>query len=114
MSGRPVLVVRARVRPERLEEFRRWYRSVQLPHALKIPGVVGYRGLQHGEKAPASTPNLLSLFIFADEEALRTGLRSPEAARARQDWAAWSDDVRGLSIQVYSTVDARATIRNLN
>lgn len=114
MDGRPVLVVRARVRPERLAEFRSWYRSVQLPHALKIPGVVGYRGFSRGERAPASGPNVLSLFIFADEEALRTGLRSPEAARARQDWAVWSEEVRGLTIQVYAAIDSRAAVRNLN
>lgn len=114
MAGRPLLVVRARVRPERLEEFRRWYRSVQLPHALAIPGIVGYRGMTRAPQAPDSGPNLLSVFIFADEEAVRSGLRSAEAARARQDWAAWSDDVRGLSIQVYAAVNARATIRHLN
>src|SRR5579859_5866139 len=90
MAQRPVLLVRARIDPAALPEFRGWYHRVHLPHVLAIPGVVGYRGLAYGPGAPAGAPNVVSIYLFADESVVQKALGSSEAQRARQDWAEWS------------------------
>ncbi len=114
MAGRPFLLVRARVRPALLTEFRRWYRAVHLPHALAIPGIVGYRALVYGEQAPRGAPNVLSVFLFEDESVIQKALQSSEAEQARRDWERWEEHVRDLSIQVYTTFDAATTVRHSN
>jgi hypothetical protein len=114
MAGRPFLLVRARVRPALLAEFRRWYRAVHLPHALQIPGVVEHRSLTFGAQAPRGAPNVLSIFIFADESVIQKALQSAEAAQARRDWERWEEHVRDLSIQVYATFDPATTVRHVN
>jgi uncharacterized protein (TIGR02118 family) len=114
MANRPFLLVRARVHPAQLTEFRRWYRTVHLPHVLGIPGIVGYRGLAFGADANDDAPNVLSVYLFADESVVQKALGSPEAQRARADWAEWAQYVRDLTIQVYAPVDARVNLRHLN
>jgi len=114
MANRPVLVVRARVHPDHLDDFRAWYRRVHLPHVLAIPGIVGYRGLRFSAAGEAETPNVLSIFLFADESVVQKALGSAEAQQAREDWATWAEHVRELSIQIYAALDARATLRHVN
>ncbi|MHB8574535.1 MAG: EthD domain-containing protein [Dehalococcoidia bacterium] len=113
-ASRPMLVVRARIHPSRLAEFQEWYRRVHLPHALAIPGIVGYRGLEPPPGAARGMPNVLSLFLFADDSDIQKALQSREAQLARRDWEVWSHAVRDLSIQVYTGLDARVTLRHLN
>ena len=114
MAQRPVLLVRARIDPALLPEFRAWYHRVHLPHALAIPGIVGYRGLSYGSGAPPGVPNVVSLFLFAEEGAVQKALASAEAQRARADWEQWAGRVRDLAIQIYAPVNARATLRHMN
>src|SRR5436190_15533306 len=103
-AARPFLLVRARVQPRRLAEFRAWYRRVHLPHVLAIPGIVGYRGLQPSDGAPPGSPNVLSVFLFENEGVVQKALQSPEAQRARRDWEEWAEAVRDLSIQIYASM----------
>ncbi len=114
MAGRPFLLVRARIRPALLPEFRRWYRTVHLPHALSIPGIVEYRDLSFGSQAQHGAPNVLSVFLFKDESVIQKALQSPEAERARRDWERWEGEVRDLTIQVYAVFDTVTTVRHLN
>lgn len=114
MAGRPFLLVHAWVRPALLPEFRRWYASVHVPHVLAIPGIVEYRALTQASLALPGSPNVLSMFFFADESVIPKALRSPEAAQARRDWERWAEHVRGLAIQIYAAFDARAGVRHLN
>lgn len=110
----PWLVVRARVQPARLEEFRDWYRRVHLPHAMAIPGIVGYRGLVAAPGAEHGAPNVLSVFLLKDESVIQTALQSREAGIARRDWENWAESVRDLSVQIYAGLDTRAAVRHIN
>jgi uncharacterized protein (TIGR02118 family) len=114
MAGRPFLFVRARVRPAVLPEFRRWYRTVHVPHALAIPGIVEYRDFAYGPQAAHGAPNVLSVFVFQDETVIQKALQSPEAESARRDWERWEGDVRDLTIQIYAAFDIATTVRHLN
>lgn len=114
MAQRPLLLVRARIDPAALPEFRAWYHRVHLPHVLAIPGIVGYRGLSYGPGAPPGAPNVVSLYLFADEGVVQKALASAEAQRARADWEQWAGRVRDLAIQIYAPVNARATLRHVN
>jgi uncharacterized protein (TIGR02118 family) len=114
MPPEPFLLVRARIAPERLDEFRRWHASVHVPHVLRIPGITRAYRLDPGPGTAEQGPNHLALFTFADEQAVQRALNSPEAERARRDWEAWAADVRDLAIQIYATLDSRTLLRHLN
>jgi len=114
MRSQPILLIQARIRPSILVEFRRWYATVHVPHVLAIPGIVGYRALSFGVGAARSTPNLLSVFAFLDDSVIQAALASSEAQRVRQDWQQWASEVRNLSIQVYTGIDATVSLRHLN
>lgn len=114
MSSAPFLLVRARVRPARLAEFRAWHATVHVPHVLAVPGIVSYRRLTAGPEIVDDGPNHAALFFFRDEEVIQAALSSPQADSARRDWETWASDVRDLSISVFAEMDTRQLLRHLN
>lgn len=114
MSSAPFLLVRARIRPSRLEEFRVWHAAVHVPHVLAIPGITSYRRLTAGPEIVDDGPNHASLFFFRDENLIQRALSSPEAERARRDWESWAADTRDLSISIFAQLDTRPLLRHLN
>ena len=114
ISSAPFLLVRARLRPSKLEQFEQWHRAVHVPHVLAVPGITGYRRVRIPEAAQATGPNHMALFLFRDDDAIQPALSSSEADKARRDWESWATDVRELSIQIYAPLDSRALLRHLN
>ncbi|MGI8554444.1 MAG: hypothetical protein ACR2PL_27195 [Dehalococcoidia bacterium] len=109
-GGRPYLLARARVEPAMLEQFRSWHRTVHLPHMLAIPGVVEAMPLRIG----GAGVNSVVAYLFENEAAIRPALNSKEAALARNDWQEWLPFVRGLSIQIYTTLGVESALHHWN
>jgi hypothetical protein len=114
LQNRPLLLIQARVRPGVLREFYRWYWTEHVPHVLAIPGIEDHR-LIHWLGAPRrDAPNLMSVFAFHDERVIEQAMRSREATLARGDWERWAAEVRGLTVQIYGSLDVRDSLRHLS
>ncbi|HWO93273.1 MAG TPA: hypothetical protein VNL92_00745 [Dehalococcoidia bacterium] len=112
-NGKPVLVVRARVDDAVMAEFRRWHFTIHLPHMLAIPGVVGGQIVKRNhERTPPI--NWQTIFEFSANSELQSALQSPQAQRAREDWAVWADYVSDLSIEVYAELSALPAFHHWN
>ncbi len=109
VGRRPFLVVRARIDEPVQPEFRRWFRTVQVPHMLTIPGVTGAHAIRGGGRAA-----WLILLEFAPDTDIEGALRSPQAQRAREDWDKWQDYVRDLAMEVYAPLSAIPALQHWN
>lgn len=110
-SGRPVLIVRARVEASAMAEFSQWHRNVHMPNMLAIPGVVAGRTVSRAGEGPV---NWLSVFEFAANSEIQAALQSWQAQRAREDWGKWADSVSDLSIEIYAELSAFPTFHHWN
>lgn len=108
MSARPILLVRARVDPARLEEFARWHRTVHLPHVLAIPGIVRARRLRFADPLPGLH---LMAYEFAEESVIQAALASDEATAARNDWEPWAPHLQELSIEILAPLAPSPLLR---
>ncbi len=110
-DGGPVLIVRAHIDDAMLTDFRRWFRSIQLPHMLEVPGVI--------EARPMSVPkqhnlNWMVIYHFAPGSEVQAALQSEEARLARDDWTAWSRYVRDISFEVYASLAPLPALHHWN
>jgi hypothetical protein len=110
MCHRPFLVVRATLEAAAVEDFRRWYQDVHLPHMLCIPGIEGAYYLRRGDALNGH----MAVFPFASEEAVRTALASDEARQARADWLPWASHVSDLSVEIYTDLTPLSAYRHWN
>lgn len=110
-DGAPVLVVRAHIDDGLLPDFRRWYRSIQLPHMLAVPGVVGARSITGPRRGDL---NWMVAYEFAVDSEIQEALQSEEAQLARDDWRAWAEHVDGLSIEIYVGLAALPALHHWN
>jgi hypothetical protein len=110
VSKKPLLVVRAQVNLEILDEFEQWYRQVHLHSMLKIPGIVAAFRVQ----SPRTGPNWLALFKFANETMVQQAFASKEAEEARRDWERWLPYVSEVSVEVYTPLMALPAYRHWN
>ncbi|HXG35909.1 MAG TPA: EthD family reductase [Dehalococcoidia bacterium] len=101
MSNRPVLVIRAYVDPAVEQEFNRWYREVHLVNVMKIPGLI--KAYRCSSTRPGI--NWMALYEFRDEAAVQEAFASAEASQARKDWERWGDQVRDMSVEVYTQLN---------
>ena len=86
VNHRHVLLVRARLAPDIIEEFSAWHTATHLPHVLAIPGITRARQLMGTQDLPGTHT---MLFEIADDASVGSILASTEAQEARQDWERW-------------------------
>ena len=92
-----LLIVTARIDPDREAEWNRWYNEVHLPESLACPGVLaGRRYLasgpaatsDHGGRAEDAARTYVAVYELAGPEALET----PEFA-AMRGWYQFADGI---------------------
>jgi antibiotic biosynthesis monooxygenase (ABM) superfamily enzyme len=110
VSRKPLLVVRAHVNPEMMDEFERWYHEVHLVSMLRIPGIVAAFRI----RSPRTGPNWLAVFKFVDESVVQKAFASSEAEQARRDWERWLPYVSEVSVEVYTPLMALPAYRHWN
>lgn len=103
LGAHPYLLVRARVHPGKLEDFRRWSQQTHIPRMLAVPGVERAYLVRQATKSAS----LLMIFVFESDAAIQKALSSPEATRLRNGWEEWAPYVRDVSIQIYTSLVAR-------
>lgn len=95
----PIFVVRATPRDDVRETFLRWFRTVHLRDARRIPGVAEVSmGL-----TPAGT--VLGVYSFQSADVVRPALESPQAAYARGTWEQWAPHLLDLVLEMYAVVE---------
>lgn len=99
MQTNPIMIVRARLDPDVLNEFEAWHRETHLPHVLEIPGIVSAFRVRGQD--PIAGSHLMG-YTFASESVVQPALASKEARRARSDWESWADQVYELSVEIYA------------
>jgi hypothetical protein len=92
----PVLLVRARVKPEVRRRFRAWYRDVHLRDVRRIPGITT---VQWGETAAGTH---LGMYTFESSEVVQAALASPQAAYARGTWDQWAGNLDELLVELFA------------
>lgn len=108
--AKPMLVVRASVEPDVMDEFERWYRREHLPHVMDIPGVIkAYRSncLRRGI-------NWTTLYELADDASVQKAIGSPQADRARRDWEVWADHVSDVTVEIYAQLGPLSVFHHWN
>lgn len=107
---KPYLVVRASIEPAVMDEFLDWYEKVQLPHVMKIPGIVkAYRSNCHRRGI-----NWTALYEMADDASMQVAFSSPEATQARDQWDRWMPHVDQLTVEVYAGLGPLQTFHHWN
>ena len=94
----PLLLVRARPRPETRASFRRWFLGAHLGDVRNIPGIAT---IESGETAGGTT---LGVYSFENVAAVQTALSSPEAAYARGTWEQWAGSLEELLIEIWAPI----------
>ena len=94
----PLLILRARVKPELSGRFREWFVSTHLNDVRRIPGIASVEW--------GTTPDgtYLGLYCWEDPEAMQRGFTSPESAYARGTWDRWSRDLEEFDIEMFMPV----------
>ncbi len=108
--ARPYLVVRASVEPSVMEEFERWYCREHLPHVMAIPGVIkAYRS-----NCNRRGVNWTTLYEIADDASVQRALGSPQADKARRDWATWAQHVSDVTVEIYAALGPLSVFHHWN
>ena len=91
----PFILLRARVRDGGDgEAFADWFRREHLREAAKIPGMASV----HWGRTRGGV--LLGVYRFHDVNAMQQSFGSAEAARARDMWARWGDQLEEFSVEM--------------
>jgi hypothetical protein len=94
----PVMLLRARPKPDAASRFAKWFRAVHLADVGRIPGVSAVQG----GHTPGGT--WFGFYTFEDSEQMQAALQSAEAAYARGTWEQWAPHLEELSIEVLAPV----------
>lgn len=108
--GQPFLVVRAHVDEAVRSQFHAWYCATHRPNMLAIPGITAAYAIRRTD----GPLNWQTLFEFAPGSEIQAALQSPQAQKAREDWATWADHVRDLSVEVYAALGALPAFQHWN
>lgn len=106
--ARPVMMLRARARPQSQGRFGLWFRTEHLDDVRRIPGIV--------EVERGFTPDgtQIGLYSFEDGDAVRTALQSVEAADARGGWGAWASELEEFVVELYAPLFPIPTFESVN
>jgi hypothetical protein len=107
-GDRPIMVLRARVKPEARDAFLHWFRRDHLAEVANIPGVVAVRS---GHTAGGT---FLGLYTFESSDTVQTALGSPEAIAARAGWEAWAPRLDELFIELWAPMSPIAIFHSLS
>jgi uncharacterized protein (TIGR02118 family) len=93
-------------KPKNPEAFDKYYQSVHIPLAKKVPGLKQYDVSSGGVGTPtgASDIHLVAALDFETVAALQLGLASPEGQAAAGDLANFADG--GVDLLIFDTKDA--------
>src|SRR4051812_32125366 len=94
----PLLLVRARVKPESRDRFRQWFRAVHLRDVRRIPGIAS------AESAQTAGGTDLGIYLFESTDVVPGALSSPQAAYARGTWEQWSTHLEELLVEIYASL----------
>lgn len=92
------MLLRARVKAPRRNEFDGWFETVHLRDVAAIPGVSKVRTSRN------SDGTRLGFYTFESSDVLQAALASPQAAYARGTWGAWQPDLEELFIEMWAAV----------
>ncbi|KZD22146.1 EthD family reductase [Tardiphaga robiniae] len=92
--------------PKNPEAFDKYYRSVHIPLAKKVPGLKHYGVSTGAVTTPTgdSDIHLVAALDFETVAALKLGLASPEGQAAAGDLANFADG--GVDLLIFDTKDA--------
>lgn len=105
---KPVLLLRARARPEARERFGRWFCETHIEDVRRIPGI------EQVESGSTADGTRLGLYTFAGADAVQPALGSPEAAYARGTWNQWTSDLEELIVEVYAPLFPLPVYQSIN
>lgn len=94
----PMMLVRARPKPEARERFSEWLRQVHLKDIAKVPGIVD---AQTGTTANGTS---LAFYAFESTEVVQAALSSPQSAYARGTWQVWTPHLDELQVELFAPV----------
>lgn len=91
--------------PRNTEAFDKYYQSVHIPLAKKIPGLKRYDISAGGAGSPAgeSGIHLIATLHFDSVDAIKAGLDSPDGQAAAGDLANFADG--GVDLYMFETTD---------
>lgn len=91
--------------PRNTEAFDKYYQSVHIPLAKKIPGLKRYDISADGAGSPAgeSGIHLIATLHFDSVDAIKAGLGSPDGQAAAGDLANFADG--GVDLYMFETTD---------
>jgi uncharacterized protein (TIGR02118 family) len=93
-------------KPTDPEHFREYYVTKHLPLVAKIPGILAWRYSFQVRASPGESPYFAVFEAdFADVDAFRAGMSTPEAAAVRADVPNYATG--GSTTITYSTVDGQ-------
>jgi len=92
----PMMLLRARPKPEERERFSVWFREVHLRDIQNIPGIVSV------ETGTTAAGTKLGFYAFESSEVVQAALSSPQAAYARGTWQQWAPHLDELLIEIFA------------
>ncbi|MGH2633177.1 MAG: hypothetical protein ACRDG3_07190 [Tepidiformaceae bacterium] len=92
----PMMLLRARPKPEARARFADWFRDVHLRDIQKIPGIISV------ETGTTSAGTKLGFYAFESSEVVQAALSSPQAAYARATWQVWTPHLDELQIEIFA------------
>jgi len=92
----PMMLLRARPKPEERERFSAWFREVHLRDIQNIPGIVSV------EACTTAAGTKLGFYAFESSEVVQAALSSPQAAYARGTWQQWTPHLDELLIEIFA------------
>lgn len=104
----PLMLLRARPSPAIRADFEPWFRKVHMKDVERIPGITTARS------ARTANGTHLGFFTFADAEVVQTAMSSPEAAKARANWARWERDLEELHVEMFAPLFSLPMYRTVN
>ena len=96
MAGKGLLIVMAKITPEKEEAFNRWYNEVHLPQALeRLPGVLGGRRYkiqeertlhEGGEFTIDTAYQYMAIYEFENFEVMQASLNSGQLSDSIREY----------------------------
>ena len=106
--ARPVMMLRARARPQSQGRFGLWFRTGHMEDVRKIPGII--------EVERGTTPDgtQIGFYSFEDGDAVQAALQSPQAAEARTGWSTWAQELEEFVVELYAPLFPIPTFESIN